>query len=377
MRNDLLQRALTDAETGLPNERFLALERERVEARSQRYRFPVGIITITCHGCEGRRPQPVRPDAALSVRAADLLARTGDAELQLIVTHRDTEGLSMVVDRLHRLCRGVRRRGPFDRRRADARRGPRRGRRLTMAGQGAPGRGRWDPAMEVVGMHRKKLILTVDDEAAQRQIFSSYLTFAGYEVIEAANGVEGLRMARDRGPDLILLDIGMPVLDGWGTMVLLGDDPTTSSIPVVALTAYDLSATQLREAGFCGYLEKPIVPYRVLEEVEACIGPSDPAAQGSRAPGSRAGRDARGLDPGGVPGTGSTVRRAASDPIPARHALATDHHGDECSWVGGAGPAARCTVVAESIDAAASLPWRVDRLHPHPPVSRGRRSLPR
>jgi two-component system, cell cycle response regulator DivK len=127
---------------------------------------------------------------------------------------------------------------------------------------------------------RKKVILTVDDEAAQRQIFASYLTFAGYEVIEAANGVEGLRMAREHGPDLILLDIGMPVLDGWGTMVLLGDEPMTTSIPVVALTAFDLSATQLKDAGFCGYLEKPIVPYRVLEEVEACIGPSNTAGRG-------------------------------------------------------------------------------------------------
>jgi len=64
----------------------------------------------------------------------------------------------------------------------------------------------------------------------------------------------------------------MPVLDGWGTMERLADNPATASIPVVALTAVELSPQQLREAGFWGYLEKPIVPYRVLKEVEACIG---------------------------------------------------------------------------------------------------------
>jgi GGDEF domain-containing protein len=100
MRHDLLQRALTDAETGLPNRRFLDLERTRVLARSQRYGSPVGIITITCPGCAADVLRRFGHAAAQTVRRADFLARTGPSELQLLVTHRDTEGLPAVVDRL-------------------------------------------------------------------------------------------------------------------------------------------------------------------------------------------------------------------------------------------------------------------------------------
>jgi len=120
---------------------------------------------------------------------------------------------------------------------------------------------------------QKKAILVVDDDAAQRRIFSKYLDFTGYRVMEAANGAEGLQMAREHAPALILLDISMPVMDGWETMERLREDPTIGGIPTVALTAFHLEPEQLWEAGFCGYLEKPIQPFRVLEEVEACIGP--------------------------------------------------------------------------------------------------------
>jgi two-component system, cell cycle response regulator DivK len=121
-------------------------------------------------------------------------------------------------------------------------------------------------------MH-KKIILVVDDDAAQRRIFSKYLQFTGFRVMEAADGEEGLRMARQHAPSLILLDIAMPVMDGWETMGRLREDSQTAAIPTVALTGFHLEPEQLWEAGFCGYLEKPIQPFRVLEEVEACIGP--------------------------------------------------------------------------------------------------------
>lgn len=116
-------------------------------------------------------------------------------------------------------------------------------------------------------------VLLVDDNDQERKIFSTYLQFVGGTVLEAENGEEGLRIAREHAPSLILLDLTMPVMDGWETLRRLKADRLTERIPVLALTAHHLDRKLLIEAGFCGYLEKPIVPFRVLKEVEACIGP--------------------------------------------------------------------------------------------------------
>jgi two-component system, cell cycle response regulator DivK len=117
-----------------------------------------------------------------------------------------------------------------------------------------------------------KTILIIDDNDPERDIFASFLRFAGGRVVEARQGEEGVQMALTHRPALILLDITMPVLDGWGTIERLKADPTTRQIPVVALTAHHLEWARLQEAGFDGYLEKPIVPFRVLEEVERFVG---------------------------------------------------------------------------------------------------------
>jgi CheY-like chemotaxis protein len=132
-------------------------------------------------------------------------------------------------------------------------------------------------------------LLIVDDNEQERTIFATYFQFVGASVLEAENGEEGLRMAREHSPSLILLDLSMPVLDGWETLRLLKADARTHWIPVLALTAHHLEWERLKEAGFCGYLEKPIVPFRVLEEVEACIGPlhgSAARSEHSSSPGS-------------------------------------------------------------------------------------------
>jgi two-component system, cell cycle response regulator DivK len=119
-------------------------------------------------------------------------------------------------------------------------------------------------------------VLIVEDNPEERKIFSTYLEFIGLELIEASNGEEGLRMAHDHNPDLILMDISMPVMNGWQTTLRLKSDPATAGIPVIALTAHHLPSERLEEAGFCGYLEKPLAPFRVLEEVERCLGSLDP-----------------------------------------------------------------------------------------------------
>lgn len=115
-------------------------------------------------------------------------------------------------------------------------------------------------------------ILIVDDNGEERTIFSTYLEFVGGRLLQAANGAEGLAMAREHRPDLILLDLTMPVMDGWEMMRRLRDDPVLSGIPVLAITSHHLPPERLEEAGFRGYLEKPISPYRVLQEAERHLG---------------------------------------------------------------------------------------------------------
>lgn len=118
-----------------------------------------------------------------------------------------------------------------------------------------------------------RTILIVDDNPHQRTIFATYLEFVGGTLLQASDGAEGLELARGARPDLILLDLTMPVMDGWEMIRRMQDEPALARIPVLAITSHHLPAERLREAGFCGYLEKPVAPYRVLQEVERCLGP--------------------------------------------------------------------------------------------------------
>ncbi len=118
-------------------------------------------------------------------------------------------------------------------------------------------------------------ILVIEDNEEERKIFSTYLEFVGVNLLQAPNGAVGLEMARRNIPDLILMDLTMPVMNGWETILRLQTDARTSEIPVIAITAHHLDPERLEESGFCGYLEKPLAPFRVLEEVERCLGPLD------------------------------------------------------------------------------------------------------
>lgn len=122
-------------------------------------------------------------------------------------------------------------------------------------------------------------ILIVDDSDATRQMYAKALTFYGFHVLQAANGSEGIRMARKHGPDLILMDIAMPVLDAWEAIRLLKAAPETASIPVVALTGFTSPGDRdgAVEAGFTSFLPKPCEPRRVLEEIRTILGQPNPA----------------------------------------------------------------------------------------------------
>ena len=118
-----------------------------------------------------------------------------------------------------------------------------------------------------------KTVLVVDDSDSVCEGISALLELEGYSTLSAYNGQEGVEKARAHRPDVILLDIMMPVLDGWGALARLRELPETAGIPVLALTALKLSQEQLDRAGFDGYLGKPVPPHRLVQEVgRACGG---------------------------------------------------------------------------------------------------------
>lgn len=158
-----------------------------------------------------------------------------------------------------------------------------------------------------------RTILIVDDNPEERGIFAAYLHFVGARLLEAADGADGLAIARESRPDLILLDLTMPVMDGWEMIRHMQADAALRTIPVVAITAHHLEWDRLEKEGFCGYLEKPLSPHAVLLEVERCLGSLD---AGSVAEASEKSEQARPVVP-------RPIRAAtASPPVPTSSAAA-------------------------------------------------------
>jgi CheY-like chemotaxis protein len=115
----------------------------------------------------------------------------------------------------------------------------------------------------------KPLILIADDRASSRELLRLVLERAGYEVLEAEDGQAALDRARTRTPDLILLDLQMPVLDGYQVLAVLRSEPRLANLPVLALTASAMRGDRERilEAGFTDYLAKPAGPEILRETV--------------------------------------------------------------------------------------------------------------
>jgi len=106
-------------------------------------------------------------------------------------------------------------------------------------------------------LHR---ILIVEDNVNNRSLLRDILTFHGHEVSVASNGQEGIALARELMPDLILMDIQMPGLDGMTAGRILKGDPVTSGLKIIALTSFAMQGDQEKfiSAGFDGYLSKPV-----------------------------------------------------------------------------------------------------------------------
>lgn len=121
----------------------------------------------------------------------------------------------------------------------------------------------------------RKTVLLVEDNEDNLVVYRTILEHVGYHVLEARDGEEGVIRARRDHPDLILMDISIPKLDGWAATRKLKADAATRAIPIVALTAHALDEDRQRaiEVGCDGYLAKPIEPRRVVQEVERFVGP--------------------------------------------------------------------------------------------------------
>ena len=112
-------------------------------------------------------------------------------------------------------------------------------------------------------------VLTVEDHEDNRRIVRDLLTSVGYEVIEATTGEDGVRLAEAERPDLILMDIQLPGLDGYAATRQIKANPALRHIPIVAVTSYALSGDDLkaREAGCDAYVTKPFSPRVLLAKI--------------------------------------------------------------------------------------------------------------
>jgi len=117
-------------------------------------------------------------------------------------------------------------------------------------------------------------ILLVEDEPDHRTIYRAIFEHHGYQVVEATDGDSAVRLAEDHRPDLILMDVGLPWMDGWEVTRRLKEMPRTAAIPVVAMSAHVGSEGEARaaSAGCAGFVAKTVNPGAVVDTVAALIG---------------------------------------------------------------------------------------------------------
>ena len=124
----------------------------------------------------------------------------------------------------------------------------------------------------------KGKILIVDDDIKNRKLFRVALQNSGYEIIEAENGEQAIKLAKENLPNLILMDIQMPVMDGISAFKVIRADENTKNIPVIALTSYAMKGDREKflAEGFNDYISKPIDVKEFIEIVKKHITPLNP-----------------------------------------------------------------------------------------------------
>jgi two-component system, cell cycle response regulator DivK len=117
------------------------------------------------------------------------------------------------------------------------------------------------------------LVLLVDDYPDNRDIYAQFLIYSGLRVEEADNGHQALDKAFTLRPDVIVMDLSLPGLDGWEATRRLKQDPRTCDIPVIALTGHALAGHSERafDAGCDAFITKPCLPERLLDEIRAIV----------------------------------------------------------------------------------------------------------
>jgi two-component system cell cycle response regulator DivK len=117
------------------------------------------------------------------------------------------------------------------------------------------------------------LVLVVEDYQDAREMYAAYLQFSGYRVAEATNGIEAIEKAIQLLPDIILMDLALPKVDGWEATKRLKSDPRTKDIPIVALTGHALAgfAEGAREAGCDAFVTKPCLPDALVAEIRRML----------------------------------------------------------------------------------------------------------
>lgn len=116
-------------------------------------------------------------------------------------------------------------------------------------------------------------VLIIEDTPIHMLLTSTVVTRCGHDTIEAANATDGVKMARSVHPDVILMDLSMPQMDGLAATRILKGDPSTSDIPIIAVTASAQQTDKERalNAGCDAYVTKPIVPRALMSEIESVL----------------------------------------------------------------------------------------------------------
>ncbi len=138
--------------------------------------------------------------------------------------------------------------------------------------------------MTHMGNSQNPLVLVVEDYQDAREMYTAYLQFSGYRVAEAANGLEAIEKTRELMPDIILMDLALPKIDGWQATRELKADDRTKHIPIVALTGHALAGHSelARQAGCDSFVTKPCLPDALVAEIQRMLSARKPEGDASR-----------------------------------------------------------------------------------------------
>lgn len=119
----------------------------------------------------------------------------------------------------------------------------------------------------------RPLVLLVEDHSDLRQLYAEHLAISGFDVIQASNGADAIARTSEDAPDVVLMDLSLPIIDGWEATRLLKRDRKTAHIPIVALTAHD-GAGELEQATSAGcdwFVPKPCPPHALIAEIRRVL----------------------------------------------------------------------------------------------------------